>query len=92
MSKIYILSGEELVLKDSRVKELYSHLNDYEYKSVYIEPYRSKSYTYILEEINLFLSTYDFFSNSKVLRVIVQKPEQINAILSGIDIISFLNV
>lgn len=85
MNNIYILAGEELILKDLRMKELYSNICDYDCKSIYIEPYRSEKYDYIIDEINLFLGTYDFFSSSKVLKVIVQKPEQINNILSGID-------
>ena len=84
MSNIYILAGEELILKDFRLKELYSNFEEYDYKSIYIEPYRSEKYNYIIEESNLFLNTYDFFSNSKVLKIVVQKLEQIQPILSGI--------
>lgn len=92
MNNIYVLSGEETILKDVRVKEICSSLNGYEYKSIYIEPYRSEKYDYINNEINLFLNTYDFFSESKVLKIVLDKPEQIKPILSSINDIGSENI
>lgn len=85
MNNIYVLSGEETILKDVRIKEICSNFEEYEYESIYVEPYRTENYTMILEKANLFLSTYDFFSNPKVLKIILSKPEQAKAILKGID-------
>lgn len=92
MNNIYVLSGEETILKDIRVKEICSSLNGYEYKSIYIEPYRSEKYDYINNEINLFFNTYDFFSESKVLKIVLDKPEQIKPVLSSINDIGNENI
>lgn len=92
MDNIYVLSGEEIILKDVRIKDICSNLNGYEYKSIYIEPYRCEKYNFIIDEANLFLSTYDLFSESKVLKIVLDKPEQIKPILSGINLIGDSNI
>lgn len=85
MKNIYVLSGEEVSLKDMRIKDICSKLDEYELESIYVESYRTENYTKILEKANIFLGTYDFFNNSKVLKIVLFKPEQIKAILKGID-------
>ena len=74
MKNIYVLSGEEVSLKDMRIKDICSKLDEYELESIYVESYRTENYTKILEKANIFLGTYDFFNNSKVLKIVLFKP------------------
>lgn len=85
MSNIHLLIGEELVLKDLRVKEILANVAEYEYETLYIDSYKGDNYTDICSKIDSFLNTYDLFGNAKALKLVAQKPLQVNAILSKID-------
>lgn len=88
MSNIYILIGEELTLKEFKIKNVLSSLGEYNYNSIYVESYRTENYSNILNQCNSFLSTFDFFTTNKVLKLVLYKPEQVSKILNGINDLS----
>ena len=87
MRNIYLLCGEELVFKDLRYKEILHNLEYFEEKIIYIESYRTKKVDIVYKDANEFLNTFDLFSNCKVLRVVVYKPEQVKQLLKNISIL-----
>lgn len=85
MDNLYLLIGEELLLKDLRINEILKEMDDYELKTLYLDSYKGESYKQIANDINLFLGTFDFFSSTKVLKLVLNKPVQVNSILSRIN-------
>lgn len=85
MDNVYLLIGEELILKDLRVNEILNEMDDCEYETLYLDSYKSENYNDIANSINLFLGTFDFFSSTKALKLVLTKPMQVNPILSRID-------
>lgn len=85
MNNIHLLIGEELLLKDLRINELLNEMDDCEYETLYVDSYKSESYNDIANRVNMFLGTFDFFSSTKVLKLVLAKPMQVNPILSRID-------
>ena len=82
---MHLLIGEELVLKDFRIKQLLQDIDNYEYETIYLDSYKNDSCTDIADRINMFLNTFDFFSDYKVMRFVVGKPNQLKTVLSRLD-------
>ena len=85
MGNIHLLIGDELLLKDLRINEILNTTEDYEYETFYMDSYKTENYNAMVNKINMFLGTYDFFSSSKVLKLVLSKPTQFNTIISKID-------
>ena len=85
MGNIHLLIGDELLLKDLRINEILNTTEDYEYETFYMDSYKTENYNAMVNKINMFLGTYDFFSSSKVLKLVLSKPTQFNPIISKID-------
>ena len=64
MNNIYLLIGDELKLKDLRIENILNQEDDYELETIYADSYKPESYSTIVDKINIFLSTFDFFGNS----------------------------
>jgi DNA polymerase III delta subunit len=84
LNNICIFAGEEDYLKDMQVFKLCSRYRNSNKKTFYIESYRSDNLSEEFREIETFLSTYDFFSSFKIVKIILFKPEQVQYILNNI--------
>lgn len=73
MKNIYIIAGEEFILKEDKIKEIRRERQDWNYKKIIVEDSKKEIPSSILQDAFMYLSTIDMFNlNNKILNIVVE--------------------
>lgn len=90
MKNIYILSGEEIVLKEDKIKEIRRNKEDWNYRKIILENTRKEEIESVLRDAFMYLTTIDMFNmNNKILNIVVDNAkasvEILNELIDCVD-------
>lgn len=76
MKNIYIIAGEDIVLKEDKIKNIRKDKEEWNYKKIIIENSRADTVSSVLGESFMYLMTMDMFNiNPKILNVVVESAK-----------------
>ena len=85
MKKIYVLSGEEIILKEDFIKDLLKDKKEWNYKKVVVDNNKKEGLGSIINDSFMYLTTIDMFNfNNKVLHIVVDNAKTALEILTEI--------
>lgn len=85
MKKIYILSGEEIILKEDFIKDLLKDKKEWNYKKIVVDNNKKEAIGYIVNDSFMYLTTIDMFNfNNKVLHIVIDNAKTALEILTEI--------
>ena len=76
MKQIYIMSGEDIVLKDDEIKKIRDLKSDWNYRKIIIDESNKGYINDILNDSYMYLTTIDMFNlNNKILHIVVDNAK-----------------
>lgn len=76
MKRIYIMSGEDIVLKEDDIKEIRNSRSDWNYKKTIIDESNKDYINSIINDSYMYLTTIDMFNlNNKILHIVVDNAK-----------------
>lgn len=76
MKNIYIIAGEDIILKEDKIKNIVKDKEEWNYKKMIIENSRTDTMSTVLEESFMYLMTMDMFNmNPKILNIVVENAK-----------------
>ena len=76
MKRIYVMSGEDIVLKEDDIKEIRNSRSDWNYKKTIIDESNKDYINSIINDSYMYLATIDMFNlNNKILHIVVDNAK-----------------
>ena len=76
MKRIYVMSGEDIVLKEDDIKEIRNSRSDWNYKKTIIDESNKDYINSVINDSYMYLTTIDMFNlNNKILHIVVDNAK-----------------